>query len=70
VDGSTLVVDSQGALAWSVAQWAVANAKDLSVVRVEVEGHTWQRASGDGWQVTGSPDGQVHITVRTADGGS
>ncbi|MFC4394836.1 hypothetical protein ACFO0G_01935 [Arthrobacter sedimenti] len=70
VDGATLVVDSQGALAWSVAQWAVANAKDLSVVRVEVEGHTWQRASGDGWQVTGSPDGQVRITVRTADGGS
>ncbi|HEY1154771.1 MAG TPA: hypothetical protein VGE95_00535 [Arthrobacter sp.] len=70
VDGATLVVDSQGALAWSVAQWAVANAKDLSVVRVEVEGHTWQRAGGDGWQVTGSPDGEVRITVRTADGGS
>ncbi len=70
VDGATLVVDSQGALAWSVAQWAVANAKDLSVVRVEVEGHTWQRAGGDGWQVTGSPDDEVRITVRTADGGS
>ena len=70
VDGATLAVDAQGAMAWSVAQWAVANAKDLSVVRVEVEGQTWQRAGGDGWQVTGSPGGQVRITVRTADGGA
>ncbi|MDQ0768458.1 hypothetical protein QF031_001207 [Pseudarthrobacter defluvii] len=70
VDGAALVVDADGALAWSVAQWAVANAKDLAVTRVEVAGHTWQRAGGDGWQVTGSPDGQVRITVRTADGDS
>lgn len=70
VDGGTLVVDVDGALAWSVAQWAVANAKDLAVTRVEVDGHTWQRSGGDGWQVTGSPGTQVRITVRTDDGGS
>jgi len=70
VDGTTLVVDADGALAWSLAQWAVANAKDLSVTRVEVDGHTWQRAGGDGWQLSGGPAGQVRITVRQDDGGS
>jgi len=70
VDGTTLVVDADGAKAWSVAQWAVANAKDLSVTRVEVDGHTWQRTGGDGWQLSGGPGGQVRITVRQDDGGS
>jgi hypothetical protein len=70
VDGTTLVVDADGAKAWSVAQWAVASAKDLSVTRVEVDGHTWQRAGGDGWQLSGGPGSQVRITVRQDDGGS
>ena len=70
VDGATLVVDADGALAWSVAQWAVANAKDLAVTQVEVAGRTWHRPDGDGWQASGAPEGQVRITVRQDDGGS
>jgi len=68
VDGATLVVDADGALAWSIAQWAVASAKDLDVTQVDVAGRTWQRPDGDRWQASGAPDGQVRITVRQADG--
>ncbi|MDQ0663628.1 hypothetical protein QFZ35_002126 [Arthrobacter ulcerisalmonis] len=70
MDGATLVVDANGTLAWSIAQWAVANAKDLAVTQVDVAGRTWHRPDGDGWQVSGVPDGQVRITVRGDDGGS
>jgi hypothetical protein len=70
VDGTALVVDADGAFAWSVAQWAVANAKDLSVTQVEAAGHTWRRTGEDGWQESGAASGQVRITVRKDDGGS
>ena len=70
VDGSTLVVDADGTFAWSVAQWAVANAKDLSVTQVETAGRTWHRNGGDGWQDSGAADGQVRITLGKDDGGS
>ncbi|MDT0167740.1 hypothetical protein [Pseudarthrobacter sp. BRE9] len=70
VDGTTLVVDADGPLAWSMAQWAVANAKDLAITQVGVAGRTWNRPNGEGWQVSGVPDGKVRITVRLDDGGS
>ncbi|MFF2344374.1 hypothetical protein [Pseudarthrobacter sp. NPDC058119] len=70
VDGDTLVVDADGSLGWSVAQWAVANAKDLAVTKVEVAGRTWDRPGGDGWQAAGAQDGQVRITVRKDDAGT
>ncbi|TQJ41647.1 hypothetical protein FBY33_3764 [Arthrobacter sp. SLBN-112] len=70
VDGATLVVDANGPLSWSIAQWAVASAKDLAVTQVDVAGRSWNRPNGDGWQVSGVPDGQVRITVRADDGGS
>ncbi|MHC6593324.1 hypothetical protein [Arthrobacter sp. C152] len=64
----SVVVEAGGTQAWSIAQWAVANAKDLSVTRVEVAGHTWQRSADDGWQESGAPEGQVRITLRQDDG--
>lgn len=63
VEGETLVVDADGELAWSVAQWAVANAKELAVTQVDVGGRTWSRASRDGWQDSQAADGEVRITV-------
>lgn len=70
VEGETLVVDAGGELAWSVAQWAVANAKELAVTQVDVGGRTWNRASRDGWQDSQAADGEVRITVFPSLGGS
>ena len=70
VDGATLVVDAAGGQAWSVAQWAVANAKGFEVTRVEVAGQSWTRAARDGWQETAGLDGQVRITVAADGDGS
>lgn len=70
VDGATLVVDAAGSQAWSVAQWAVANAKGFEVTRVEVAGQSWTRAARDGWQETAGPVGQVRITVAADGDGS
>ena len=30
-------------MAWSLAHWAVANAKEFAVVRVDVDGKSWDR---------------------------
>ncbi|WP_454698983.1 hypothetical protein [Arthrobacter humicola] len=62
-DGSTVVLEASGSQAWAVAQWAVANAKSLSVTEVGVEGSSWDRASRNGWQPSDAPSGQVTITV-------
>jgi hypothetical protein len=70
VEGQTLVVEADGSQAWSVAQWAVANAKILDVTRVEVAGRTWNRDDRDGWQQSAAPDGQVRITVSAAGTGA
>ena len=37
-DGRTLLVDAEGTQAWAVGQWAVANAKELAITSVEVDG--------------------------------
>jgi hypothetical protein len=66
LDSQTLVVDAAGSQAWSVAQWAVANAKSLDVTEVEVAGRSWNRTGRDGWQESDAPDGQVRITVSPA----
>ncbi len=65
-DGPVLVVDADGSLAWSVAQWAVANAKALSITGVEVQGRRWERAARNGWAPASGPAGQVRITVADA----
>ncbi|KQR82793.1 hypothetical protein ASF98_01980 [Arthrobacter sp. Leaf337] len=64
-DGSTVVLEASGSQAWAVAQWAVANAKSLSVTAVGVEGRSWDRASRNGWQPSEALSGQVRVTVAT-----
>ena len=70
VEGSTLVVDAAGSQGWSVAQWAVANAKGFEVMQVEVAGRSWTRALRNGWQDSSAPEGQVRITVAGGGTGS
>lgn len=65
-DGQTLTIEASGAQAWSVAQWAVANAKGFAVTNVDVAGRSWDRASRDGWQISDATDGQVRIAVSSA----
>ncbi|WP_258802755.1 hypothetical protein [Pseudarthrobacter sp. NS4] len=66
VEGQTLVVEASGSQAWSVAQWAVANAKDLKVTKVDVAGRSWDRAERNGWRESAGLEGQVRITVAPA----
>lgn len=61
-EAQTLTIEASGARAWSVAHWAVANAKGLAVINVEVAGRSWSRGD-DGWQVSDTADSQVRITV-------
>lgn len=65
-EGQTLTIEASGAQAWSVAQWAVANAKGLAVTDVAVAGRSWSRAADEGWQVSDAADGEVRITVSPA----
>lgn len=66
-EGSTLVLDAEGEMAWALAHWAVANAKGLSITEVQAEGRGWTRADRSGWQPAGVPAGQVRITVAGSD---
>jgi hypothetical protein len=65
-DGSTIVLEASGSQAWAVGQWAVANAKSLSVTEVGVEGRSWDRKSRNGWQASEGQPGQVTVTVAAA----
>nr|WP_090950594.1 hypothetical protein [Arthrobacter sp. ov118] len=67
-DGRTVLVEASGTRAWSVAQWAVANAKALSITRIDVEGQSWNRQSRKGWQPAQVPAGLVRVTVADAPG--
>ena len=62
-DGGTLVVEAEGDQAWAVAQWAVANAKALSITEVQADGRSWTRQDRNGWQASEVPAGQVRVTV-------
>ncbi len=66
VEGQTLVVEASGNQAWSVAQWAVANAKGYEVTHVQVAGRSWDRGERNGWHESSAVDGQVRITVSPA----
>nr|WP_307038064.1 hypothetical protein [Arthrobacter sp. B3I4] len=61
--GRTVVAEADGTQAWAVAQWAVANAKALSITEVRVDGRSWTRLARNGWQSADAPAGQVTITV-------
>lgn len=67
-DGRTLLVEAEGTQAWAVGQWAVANAKELEITSVEVDGRAWNRQSRDGWQPAQVPAGQVRVTVADTPG--
>ncbi|WP_443022587.1 hypothetical protein [Sinomonas sp.] len=66
VAGKTISVQASGTLAWSVAQWAVANAKGLGVTRVQVDGQAWIRDGNKGWSDAQNPPDVVVITVANA----
>ncbi|MGP4031437.1 hypothetical protein [Pseudarthrobacter sp. 1C304] len=66
-EGSTLVLDAEGEMAWAMAHWAVASAKGLSITEVQTEGRAWMREDRNGWQPSGVPAGQVRITVAGSD---
>jgi hypothetical protein len=54
---------------WSLAQWAVARAEALGVVRVETDGRVWDRARPDlTWTSTAGAAGPGTVVVRTAGG--
>lgn len=65
-EAQTLTIEASGVQAWSVAQWAVANAKGFAVTNVDVAGRSWSRGGRDGWRVSDAADGQVRITVSPA----
>ncbi|MDI3213802.1 hypothetical protein [Arthrobacter sp. AL12] len=65
-EGGTLVLEAEGDRAWAMAQWAVANAKALSITEVQAEGRSWTRQDRNGWQASEVPAGQVRVTVAGA----
>jgi hypothetical protein len=64
--GQTLEVVVADSYAWSVAHWAVANAKEYAVERVDVDGKRWDRKARDGWQDAPDTGGRVAITLAAA----
>ena len=66
VSGRTLELEATDDLAWSLAHWAVANAKGFAVTRVHVDGQSWDRQARNGWQDSDASDGRVIITLAEA----
>ncbi|MBT2554333.1 hypothetical protein [Arthrobacter sp. ISL-5] len=64
--GRTLELEAADNLAWSLAHWAVANAKEFAVTRVQVDGQSWDRQARNGWQNSDASDGKVVITFAEA----
>ena len=64
--GRTLELEAADDLAWSLAHWAVANAKEFAVTRVQVDGQSWDRQARNGWQASDGADGRVTITLADA----
>ncbi|GAA2198353.1 hypothetical protein [Sinomonas flava] len=64
--GRSVSIPADGTRAWSIAQWAVANAKELAVVRVDVAGHSWIRDGNRGWTESAAPNGVVTVQLAEA----
>lgn len=60
--GEVLVVGASGEYGWSLAQWAVANAKALNINEVSFDSRTWTRGSGT-WSASDAPAAQVAIHI-------
>lgn len=67
--GQTLVLEAADDLAWSLAHWAVANAKGFAVVQVDVDGMSWNRQARNGWQESAGGGGTVTVTFAEAQAG-
>ena len=67
--GEVLVVGASGEYGWSLAQWAVANAKALNINDVSYDSRTWTRGSG-AWSESDAPAAQVAIKTAPAPAGS
>ncbi len=70
-------LEAEGTQAWAVAQWAVANAKALSITEVQADGRSWTRQDRDGWQPSecrrarsGSPSPTHRPSSRRCSGGA
>lgn len=66
--GQAVEVEASDDLAWSVAHWAVANAKELAVVQVDVDGMSWNREARNGWQDSPAAGSTVTITLAAEAG--
>lgn len=66
--GQIVEVEASDDLAWSMAHWAVANAKELGVVQVDVDGMSWNRQARNGWQDSAAAGGGVTITLAAEAG--
>ncbi|MCC3296680.1 hypothetical protein [Arthrobacter caoxuetaonis] len=60
--GDVLLVAAEGEYGWSLAQWAVANAKALDINEVAYDSRTWNRGTGE-WAESDAPATQVAIHV-------
>ena len=67
--GSTLTLEATDDMAWSLAHWAVANAKEFAVVQVDVDGMCWNRQARMGWQESAGGDGTVAVRFAEAPAG-
>ncbi|MFJ3956320.1 hypothetical protein [Arthrobacter sp. NPDC090010] len=68
VSNRELRVSTSGTTGWAVAQWAVANAKQFGIDRVDYDMQTWLRENRDGWRATQSSGRQVVITLASGPG--
>ncbi|MDJ0321401.1 hypothetical protein [Pseudarthrobacter sp. PS3-L1] len=56
----------ESAQPWSVAQWAVSQAKNLGITAVDVDGRSWDRTKGSSWVDTDTAPGvTIHFAPAT-----
>ncbi|MBD8044110.1 hypothetical protein H9638_09850 [Arthrobacter sp. Sa2BUA2] len=60
--GDVLLIGASGDYGWSLAHWAVANARALGINEVSYDSRTWSRGSGE-WTGSDASDSQVAIHV-------
>ncbi|UPO75690.1 hypothetical protein [Arthrobacter sp. Helios] len=66
--GDVLLVGASGEYGWSLAHWAVANARALGINEVSYDSRTWSRGSGE-WTGSDASDSQVAIHVAPVGAG-
>lgn len=66
--GEVLLVGASGEYGWSLAHWAVANARALGINEVSYDSRTWSRGSGE-WTGSDASDSQIAIHVAPVGAG-